>query len=188
MAKEELSRECDYELEAASQKRFRDFLSDSEGFYVPMVIDEISSKKVLTTELITGVAIDKVALLSQKIRDYVGKKFLELTLKELFVFRFMQVMPPLWCRFERMWFGHPGILEGTLTKQPFVCPMDHLFEIHTMLHGLSEEEFGPQIHFREYSFLQNPSVPKHEKYYCINMQYLAACTVFQWLIHIFQSQ
>lgn len=54
VAKEELSRECDYELEAASQKRFRDFLSDSEGFYVPMVIDEISSKKVLTTELITG--------------------------------------------------------------------------------------------------------------------------------------
>ncbi|XP_065037269.1 protein ABC transporter 1, mitochondrial-like [Musa acuminata AAA Group] len=93
VAKEELSRECDYELEAASQKRFRDFLSDSEGFYVPMVIDEISSKKVLTTELITGVAIDKVALLSQKIRDYVGKKFLELTLKELFVFRFMQTDP-----------------------------------------------------------------------------------------------
>ncbi|CAL9090888.1 unnamed protein product [Musa textilis] len=90
VAKDELSRECDYELEAASQKRFRDLLSDSEGFYVPMVIDEISSKKVLTTELITGVPIDKVALLSQKIRDYVGKKLLELTLKELFVFRFMQ--------------------------------------------------------------------------------------------------
>ncbi|KAJ8455523.1 hypothetical protein OPV22_035110 [Ensete ventricosum] len=93
VAKEELSRECDYELEAASQKRFRDFLSDSEGFYVPMVIDEISSKKVLTTELIIGVPIDKVALLSQKIRDYVGKKLLELTLKELFVFRFMQTDP-----------------------------------------------------------------------------------------------
>ncbi|RWW74296.1 hypothetical protein BHE74_00017772 [Ensete ventricosum] len=39
------------------------------------------------------------------------------------------VMPRLWCRFERMWFEHPGILEGTLTKQPFVCPMGHLFEV-----------------------------------------------------------
>nr|RRT51827.1 hypothetical protein B296_00021835 [Ensete ventricosum]RWW66404.1 hypothetical protein BHE74_00026227 [Ensete ventricosum]RZS04598.1 hypothetical protein BHM03_00034955 [Ensete ventricosum] len=39
------------------------------------------------------------------------------------------VMPRLWCRFERMWFAHPGILEGTLTRQPFVCPMDHLFEV-----------------------------------------------------------
>lgn len=37
-----------------------------------------------------GVPIDKVALLNQETRDYVGKKLLELTLKELFVFRFMQ--------------------------------------------------------------------------------------------------
>ncbi|RWW39054.1 hypothetical protein BHE74_00055650, partial [Ensete ventricosum] len=39
------------------------------------------------------------------------------------------VMPRLWCRFEKMWFGHLGLLKGTLTKQPFVCPMDHLFEV-----------------------------------------------------------
>ncbi|CAL9781232.1 unnamed protein product [Musa acuminata subsp. burmannicoides] len=80
------------------------------------------------------------------------------------------VMPRLWCRFERLWSGHLGILKGTLTKQPFVCPMDHLFEIHTMVRGLSEEEFGPQIHFREYSFLQNPSVPKHVKESLLNVQ------------------
>lgn len=54
VAKEELSRECDYELEAANQKRFRNLLSDLEGFYVPMVIDNISSKRVLTTELVSG--------------------------------------------------------------------------------------------------------------------------------------
>jgi len=41
----------------------------------------------------------------------------------------VQVMPPLWCRFDRMWFGHPGIMEGTITRQPFVCPMDHVFEV-----------------------------------------------------------
>ncbi|KAH9321207.1 hypothetical protein KI387_015846, partial [Taxus chinensis] len=38
------------------------------------------------------------------------------------------VMPPLWCRFERVWYGHPGILPGTMTKQPFLCPLDHVFE------------------------------------------------------------
>ncbi|THU55388.1 hypothetical protein C4D60_Mb11t06030 [Musa balbisiana] len=80
------------------------------------------------------------------------------------------VMPRLWCRFDRLWSGHHGIFKGTLTKQPFVCPMDHLFEIPTMLHGLSEEVFGPQIHFREYSFLQNPSVPKHVKESLLNVQ------------------
>jgi aarF domain-containing kinase len=54
VAKEELARECDYILEAQSQKRFRELLSGTEGFYVPKVIDEISSRKVLTTELVQG--------------------------------------------------------------------------------------------------------------------------------------
>ncbi|XP_010428626.1 PREDICTED: protein ABC transporter 1, mitochondrial isoform X2 [Camelina sativa] len=93
VAKEELAQECNYEIEAVSQKRFRDLLSDTPGFYVPRVVDEISSKKILTTELISGIPIDKVALLDQKTRDYVGRKMLELTLKELFVFRFMQTDP-----------------------------------------------------------------------------------------------
>jgi aarF domain-containing kinase len=88
-----LAQECDYEIEAVSQKRFRDLLSDTPGFYVPLVVDETSSKKILTTELISGIPIDKVALLDQKTRDYVGRKMLELTLKELFVFRFMQTDP-----------------------------------------------------------------------------------------------
>lgn len=38
-------------------------------------------------------------------------------------------MPAIWCRLDRMWFGHPGIMEGTLTRQPFLCPMDHVFEV-----------------------------------------------------------
>lgn len=54
MAKEELSRECDYELEASNQKRFRELISSKEGFYVPIVLDNLSSKRVLTSELIAG--------------------------------------------------------------------------------------------------------------------------------------
>ncbi|KAM4069961.1 hypothetical protein ACB094_12G129200 [Castanea mollissima] len=98
VAKEELSRECDYELEAANQNRFRNLLSGSEGFYVPLVVDSLSSKKVLTTELVSGIPIDKVALLDQKTRNYIGEKLLELTLMELFVFRFMQT-DPNWSNF-----------------------------------------------------------------------------------------
>ncbi|XP_072954942.1 protein ABC transporter 1, mitochondrial [Typha angustifolia] len=98
VAKEELSRECDYLLEARNQKQFRDMLSNTEGFYVPLVIDKISSRKVLTTELVPGIPIDKVALLSQETRNYVGRKLLELTLKELFIFRFMQT-DPNWSNF-----------------------------------------------------------------------------------------
>ncbi|KAK7356235.1 hypothetical protein VNO80_15503 [Phaseolus coccineus] len=93
VAKEELSRECDYRLEAANQKRFRDLLTGIDGFYVPIVVDDISSRRVLTTELVYGITIDKVASLDQETRNHIGKKLLELTLMELFVFRFMQTDP-----------------------------------------------------------------------------------------------
>ncbi|KAL2325695.1 hypothetical protein Fmac_024753 [Flemingia macrophylla] len=93
VAKEELSRECDYKLEAANQKRFRDLLTGVDGFYVPIVVDDISSKRVLTSELVHGIPIDEVASLDQETRNHIGKKLLELTLMELFVFRFMQTDP-----------------------------------------------------------------------------------------------
>ncbi|KAL5226426.1 hypothetical protein ABZP36_014691 [Zizania latifolia] len=98
VAKLELARECDYVLEAINQKRYKELLSDSEGYYVPNIIEELSSKKVLTSEFVPGFPIDKVAQLDQETRNYVGCKLLELTIKELFVFRFMQT-DPNWSNF-----------------------------------------------------------------------------------------
>ncbi|KAK1271588.1 hypothetical protein QJS04_geneDACA004407 [Acorus gramineus] len=80
------------------------------------------------------------------------------------------VMPPLWCRLDRLWYGHPGVLPGTMTRQPFLCPMDHVFDVYIMLKGLPEEEFGQQIDFREYSFLNNPSLSKRVKDSCLEVQ------------------
>ncbi|CAA2956754.1 arabinosyltransferase XEG113 [Olea europaea subsp. europaea] len=73
------------------------------------------------------------------------------------------VMPPLWCRLDRLWFGHPGVLVGTLTRQPFICPLDHVFEVNVMLREFPEEEMGPKINFREYSFFENPLLPQKVK-------------------------
>ncbi|PIN26282.1 hypothetical protein CDL12_00960 [Handroanthus impetiginosus] len=73
------------------------------------------------------------------------------------------VMPPLWCRLDRLWFGHPGVLAGSLTRQPFLCPLDHVFEVNVMLKEFPEEELGPGINFREYSFFDNPSMPQQVK-------------------------
>ncbi|CAJ1941993.1 unnamed protein product [Sphenostylis stenocarpa] len=80
------------------------------------------------------------------------------------------VMPPLWCRIDRLWYGHPGILEGSMTRQPFLCPLDHVFEVNVMLKKLPEEEFGPQIDFREYSILDNPSMPSEIKKSWLDVQ------------------
>ncbi|MED6209157.1 hypothetical protein PIB30_052075 [Stylosanthes scabra] len=80
------------------------------------------------------------------------------------------VMPPLWCRIDRLWYPHPGILEGTLTRQPFLCPLDHVFEVNVMLKKLPEEEFGPEIDIREYSILDNPSLPLEVKNSWLDVQ------------------
>ncbi|GLT73922.1 hypothetical protein SLA2020_457510 [Shorea laevis] len=80
------------------------------------------------------------------------------------------VMPPLWCRFDRTRFPHPGVLEGSITRQPFLCPLDHVFEVNVMLKDLPAEEFGPAINIREYSFLDNPSLPKQVKDSWLNVQ------------------
>ncbi|BFI41640.1 aarF domain-containing kinase [Marchantia polymorpha subsp. ruderalis] len=93
VAKEELARECNYELEAEYQKRFKKLLKNEPGIHVPAVIDEFCSKCVITSELVPGVSIDKVAQMEQSIRNEVGERLLRLTLKELFVFRFMQTDP-----------------------------------------------------------------------------------------------
>eukprot|EP00271_Cylindrocystis_brebissonii_P003068 TRINITY_DN1381_c0_g1_i1.p1 TRINITY_DN1381_c0_g1~~TRINITY_DN1381_c0_g1_i1.p1 ORF type:complete len:806 (-),score=111.96 TRINITY_DN1381_c0_g1_i1:970-3264(-) len=73
------------------------------------------------------------------------------------------VMPPLWCHYDRMWYPHPGILQGTQTSQPFLCPMDHVFELQHYLRDMPEAEFGPKILFKEYSFLENPRTPPEVK-------------------------
>ncbi|KAJ0259752.1 Arabinosyltransferase XEG113 [Hirschfeldia incana] len=80
------------------------------------------------------------------------------------------VMPPIWCRLDRLWFGHPGTLVGSMTRQPFICPLDHVFEVNIMLKDMPEEEFGPGIGIREYSFLDNPSLPKQVKESWLDVQ------------------
>ncbi|KAK8266249.1 hypothetical protein V6Z12_D12G233600 [Gossypium hirsutum] len=80
------------------------------------------------------------------------------------------VLPPLWCRLDRLWFPHPGALLGSLTRQPFLCPLDHVFEVNVMLRDLPAEEFGPAINIREYSFLNNPFLPQRVRESWLDVQ------------------
>jgi len=97
VAKKELALECDYYYEAAAQARFADLVaSDSycvQNFRVPAVVPELSSQRVLASEWAPGIHIDKVAELSQEIRDSVGTRLLALTLKELYEWNYMQTDP-----------------------------------------------------------------------------------------------
>jgi len=98
VARRELSWECDYVREAAFGRKFKEALSDQSLYGVPEVIDELSTKRVITTELISGIPVDQTVDLDQDTRNYIGAALLQLVLREVFEFRCMQT-DPNWANF-----------------------------------------------------------------------------------------
>uniref|UniRef100_A0A1I7VHQ6 ABC1 domain-containing protein n=1 Tax=Loa loa TaxID=7209 RepID=A0A1I7VHQ6_LOALO len=98
VARKELKLECDYKREARAMKAFQCLLVDDEHFYVPKVIDDLTTTHVLTTEYMEGVPVDKCMDEPQEVRNYIASKFIELCLREIFVWRFMQT-DPNWSNF-----------------------------------------------------------------------------------------
>ncbi|CAD6197406.1 unnamed protein product [Caenorhabditis auriculariae] len=98
VARRELMQECDYEREARAMRKFRQLVAGWDDIYVPEVIDRLSSKTVLTGELVVGKPVDACVNEPQVVRDYIAGKFIELCLKEIFEWRFMQT-DPNWSNF-----------------------------------------------------------------------------------------
>ncbi|CAG7680424.1 unnamed protein product [Allacma fusca] len=98
VAKRELGWECDYVREAECAKKFRKLLEPYPDYYVPEVIDELTTKQVYTTELIDGLPVDQCGNLDQETRDRISHLLLDLFFRELFEFRFMQT-DPNWSNF-----------------------------------------------------------------------------------------
>ncbi|XP_042296669.1 atypical kinase COQ8B, mitochondrial isoform X2 [Sceloporus undulatus] len=94
----ELEWECDYKREADCARRFRQLLEGDPFFEVPEVINELSTKRVLSMELVDGVPLDQCQALNQEIRNEICSHILRLCLRELFEFRFMQT-DPNWSNF-----------------------------------------------------------------------------------------
>ncbi|XP_077416285.1 atypical kinase COQ8A, mitochondrial isoform X2 [Vanacampus margaritifer] len=94
----ELTLECDYVKEAKCCTKFQELLKDHPFFYVPDVIAELSSHRVLTTTLVSGFPLDRAADLPQELRNEICEQILLLCLRELFEFRFMQT-DPNWSNF-----------------------------------------------------------------------------------------
>ncbi|XP_069500845.1 atypical kinase COQ8A, mitochondrial-like isoform X2 [Ambystoma mexicanum] len=94
----ELALECDYHREAECTRKFQRLVKDDPFFYVPSVIDSLSNKRVLTTELVPGFPLDKADGLDQKTRNMICRNVLDLCIRELFEFRFMQT-DPNWSNF-----------------------------------------------------------------------------------------
>ena len=99
VAQKELLQECDYEREAESTRRFKMLMAPYPEFSVPAVIPSLSGKRVLTTEWMPGLPIDRAGkIMSPAEKDRVGSRLLWLCFAELAHFRFMQT-DPNWSNF-----------------------------------------------------------------------------------------
>ncbi|EFN51848.1 hypothetical protein CHLNCDRAFT_37217 [Chlorella variabilis] len=65
------------------------------------------------------------------------------------------ILPKLMCGMDRWWAPHDGTIPGSGLDLPYICPADHVLDLEAMSNTMPENEFGPNIEFREYSFLQN---------------------------------
>jgi predicted unusual protein kinase regulating ubiquinone biosynthesis (AarF/ABC1/UbiB family) len=61
-------------------------------------VDDLCTNKILTSELIDGIPVDKCENLDKKTKEHICKLIMILCLKELFVFRYMQT-DPNWSNF-----------------------------------------------------------------------------------------
>jgi predicted unusual protein kinase regulating ubiquinone biosynthesis (AarF/ABC1/UbiB family) len=67
--RERLVEELDYRLEAENQRLFAGYYRDHPFIHVPDVVDELSTERVLTTELAEGVRFEEMETWSQAERD-----------------------------------------------------------------------------------------------------------------------
>lgn len=119
VAKRELAWEVDYVREAECTRKFRQLLSKYPDYFVPNVIginekcflcffillynlkcvlDDLCTAQVFTTELIEGIPVDQCVDLDVDHRNFIALKAMELCLRELLEFRYMQT-DPNWANF-----------------------------------------------------------------------------------------
>ncbi|XP_074601714.1 ubiquinone biosynthesis protein COQ8, mitochondrial [Brevipalpus obovatus] len=104
VGRKELMWEVDYIREAECTRRFRQLMEpyfEKENFYVPKVVDELSTRRIFTSEMVKGIPVDKLCDMegiSQEICNSVAKRLLRLCLREVFIFRYMQT-DPNWSNF-----------------------------------------------------------------------------------------
>ena len=92
-AKRQLHEEADYLREAEQMRRYRALLADDPRFALPEPVDDLVAPTVLPMDFVSGAPIESLSDESQARRDAACGALLELVLRELFVFGYMQTDP-----------------------------------------------------------------------------------------------
>lgn len=92
-AKEQLHEEADYLREGAMMKRFGELLEGRDGFDVPELHEELTTRRILAMSFEEGGPIEALGEETQELRDEVFARLIELVARELFDSRLMQTDP-----------------------------------------------------------------------------------------------
>ena len=92
-AKRQLREEADYLREAEQMRRYGALLADHPAFVLPAPVAELSGERVLAMDFLPGQPIETLLQASQEVRDQAMAALLELVLRELFEFGYMQTDP-----------------------------------------------------------------------------------------------
>ncbi|MET0727186.1 MAG: AarF/ABC1/UbiB kinase family protein [Acidimicrobiales bacterium] len=79
-----LVEELDYRIEASNQRLFVDFFRDHPFIHVPDVLGELSTERVLTTELAGGVRFEELETWSQEERDLAAESIFRFVFGSLY--------------------------------------------------------------------------------------------------------
>jgi predicted unusual protein kinase regulating ubiquinone biosynthesis (AarF/ABC1/UbiB family) len=85
--RDRLTEELDYALEARNQQLFVDYYRDHPFISIPAVVDDLSSTRVLTTELADGVRFSEVMTWSQDERNLAGEAIYRFVFRSLYRMR-----------------------------------------------------------------------------------------------------
>lgn len=116
-AKTQLAEEADYEREASCLRRFSDLLAGDDRFVLPGVHDDFTTRDVLAMDHVAGTPIEEVANADQATRDRVVTALMDLTMKELLAFRFMQTDPNFANYFYQQDTGKVVLLDFGATRE-----------------------------------------------------------------------
>jgi predicted unusual protein kinase regulating ubiquinone biosynthesis (AarF/ABC1/UbiB family) len=82
--RERVGEELDYENEAANQRLFAAYYDDHPFIHVPRVVDGLSSRRVLTTELAAGARFDELLTWTQIERDMAAEAIYRFVFRSLY--------------------------------------------------------------------------------------------------------
>ncbi|MQZ29524.1 AarF/ABC1/UbiB kinase family protein [Acinetobacter haemolyticus] len=93
--REMMHREVNYEIEAATTRRFAARLKEDPRYIVPQIVNEFCAEKVLCMTFERGVPVNSPVMLSlpQERRNQLGEASLEIAVRELFEWGEMQTDP-----------------------------------------------------------------------------------------------